>query len=193
VRPHTAEPRFLDALTAALEVMEQEGIAAGAQALVPIAFAPADALKRPTLNIATRARIFQRDRFTCRYCGLRTVPEPIFELLGVIYPTLIPFHSNWKGGAIHPVEPLVIAEPDHIKPGRRGGDWLDEDNLATSCAACNTLKADYLLDELGWPLLPIPETTWDGLTGHYRTLWKAASEPRTSGDRHGKWMQAFGV
>lgn len=193
MRPHTAEPRFLDVLAAALDVMERDGVPAGARALAPIAFRPADILKRPALSIAARARVFQRDHFTCRYCGLRTVPEPIFELLGVVFPTLIPFHPNWKGGAIHPAEPLVIAEPDHVRPGRRGGDWLDESNLATSCAACNTLKADYLLEELGWTLLTVPTTSWDGLTGHYRTIWKAAGEPVTSGDRHGTWMRAFGV
>ncbi|HET7171113.1 MAG TPA: hypothetical protein VFI18_05725 [Gaiellales bacterium] len=70
-----------------------------------------------TLDIATRAKIFARDRFTCRYCGLRTVPEAVFELLGAVYPTVIPFHPNWKGGSTHPVEPLVIAEPDHVVPG----------------------------------------------------------------------------
>lgn len=46
---------------------------------------------------------------------------------------------------------------------------------------------------LGWTLEPIPDTDWDGLTGHYRMLWEAAGSPITPGDRHGKWMRFLGV
>ncbi|OLT14248.1 endonuclease [Pseudonocardia sp. CNS-139] len=40
---------------------------------------------------------------------------------------------------------------DHVIPRSRGGthDW---DNCVAACRACNSRKADHLLDDLGWTL-----------------------------------------
>ena len=76
----TVEPGFLAAVGAALDALAAEGVAAGARVLEPIAFTPAEVLKRPTLDIAKRAAIFIRDRSTCRYSTRFRLSPPQISL-----------------------------------------------------------------------------------------------------------------
>ena len=121
--------------------------------------------------------MFLRDRFVCRYCGGKTILTPVMHLVGFLYPDIFPEHSFFKGGVTHPAfitrSPLV----DHVRPGSSSGEWLDPDNLVTACNPCNSIKAGYTLEQLGWDLRPIAQTTWDGLTRYYGDLWHAAGEP----------------
>ena len=51
---------------------------------------------------------------------------------------------------------------EHIVPIAHGGAD-DQSNFATSCYACNDARVDYLLEELGWELRPVPtEVGWAG-------------------------------
>jgi 5-methylcytosine-specific restriction endonuclease McrA len=131
-----------------------------------------------------QARIFQRDSFVCGYCGIRTIPLQILELLD------IPFTRGWAGGQTH--EALLMATCcDHIIPVTRGGNSLAE-NLATACWKCNAIKAEFLLKEVGWKEPkkgPRPKETWRGLTEYYAMLWRAAGSPEP--DRHERWMALF--
>lgn len=171
--------------------MVEQGVAAGAAALEPIAYPPRPIARRPTFPLATVAAILKRDRFCCRYCGRKTIPTPIMALLGVLYPQSFPFHPNWKGGVTHPA--VITRSPviDHVSPGAWGGDWNASDNLVTACWPCNAVKADLSLDQLGWPPpRRIPDTEWDGLTSLYRRLWVATGSPEV-GD-HRRWLVALG-
>ena len=69
-------------------------------------------MKRASLSKRTRFRIFQRDSFTCQYCGVRP--------------------------------PDVVLQLDHIHPVSKGGEDT-EDNLTTSCVACNAGKTNKIL------------------------------------------------
>lgn len=104
------------------------------------------------------AEIYVRDGFRCRYCGRRTIPTVILELLGGIYPEVFPFHRHWKGGRTHPA--IISRSPviDHVVPGSQGGDWGAKENLVTACWPCNAVKGDLSLEQLGWTLRPIPGT-----------------------------------
>ncbi len=62
-------------------------------------------------RIQRDARIFQRDDFTCQYCG-------------------------YKGDTFEKWRYLVV---DHFKPRARAGMESD-DNLKTSCMDCNIVK-----------------------------------------------------
>jgi len=44
---------------------------------------------------------------------------------------------------------------DHVKPKAKGGRHIWE-NVVTACKACNALKADKTLQELGWALRSKP-------------------------------------
>jgi hypothetical protein len=105
--------------------------------------------------------------------------------LALVFPDEFPYHPNWKSGLTHPAIPALASTVDHVVPGSRGGEWLDEANLVTTCPRCNAIKADYTLQELGWELLEVAEPAWDGLTEHYRALFEAAGSP----DHQREWLR----
>jgi hypothetical protein len=135
------------------------------------------------------AEIYVRDGFRCRYCGRRTIPTVIMELLGGIYPEVFPFHRNWKGGRTHPA--IISRSPvlDHVVPGSQGGAWSAKQNLVTACWPCNAVKGDLSLRQLGWTVRPIQEGGWDGLVSCYVQLWAAAGRPNPQ--LHATWLKAF--
>ena len=79
---------------------------------------------------------------------------------------------------------------DHVVPGSLGGAWLEESNLVTACWPCNARKGDLTLEQLGWQLRAVDESSWDGLSGFYRDLWEIAGKPTK--EAHPKWLQALG-
>jgi hypothetical protein len=133
---------------------------------------------RPELQ----AGVFIRDSFVCCYCGIRTVPLPILELLDL----------RLTRGSLTPESFLMISTTcNHMKPVTRGGSSA-RDNLVTSCWRCDATKADSLLSEVGWPepeLGPRPRESWRGLTEHYRMLWEAAGRPEPG--RHERWIRVL--
>jgi hypothetical protein len=182
---------YPDVLAKVIDAVVDEGVAAGREVVAPIGFEVRVVPKRPGLSRAVQGAAYRRDRFTCRYCGGLLIPTAIMELIGGLYPDLFPFHRNWKGGETHPA--ILSRSPvvDHVVPGSSGGDWLDPDNLVTACWPCNGRKADFTLEQLGWSVLDIPETAWDGLTTRYPDLWRAAGQPKAS--FHRAWIAALGV
>lgn len=66
-------------------------------------------------------RIFERDNFTCQYCGWR---GDSFQ--------------NWY---------IASLSIDHIKP-RAAGGTDDDSNLVVSCHACNLYKGGILCESL---------------------------------------------
>lgn len=173
-----------------IRALLDEGRAAGAAALKPIAYERQEIAKRPGLSRSIQGKVFQRDRFCCRYCGAKLIPAPLMELLGVIYPDEFPFHRNWRGGLTHPAILSRAPVVDHVDPGSAGGNWLAMDNLVTACWPCNGRKADFTLAQLGWNVTRIATDDWDGLTRFYLKLWREAGEPKPA--YHGAWMKAFG-
>lgn len=191
------------------------GREAGAEALVPIAgqlFAGLPRATRPTapatpaavpdvrsraarrFSHRTCAQVFRRDRFVCRYCGVRVMPLGVVSILAWVYPSELPYHRNYKAGMTHPVFWLNVAQADHVTAGSVGGDWHDIENHVTACAACNTIKRARDLSDLGWDLRAIEETPWDGLLPLYRPLWeRARTVPEVQADvrAHSTWLRAF--
>lgn len=89
---------YSSALVRVIRALLDDGREAGARALEPIAFPRREIAKRPSLGRVRAGEVFRRDRFRCRYCGVRVIPTPIMELVGNIYPDGFPYHPNWKGG-----------------------------------------------------------------------------------------------
>ena len=188
MRPQTDD--FPDHLEATLRAPVNEGRAAGATALLPIAYPRRDIPKRPTLSRALRCEVFRRDRFYCGYCGGKTILEPLMALIGAIYPDLFPWDAHWRGGITHPAVISRSAVVDHVEPVATGGSSGVE-NLVTACWPCNAIKADLSLEQLGWELRPVPKNEWDGLTRFYRDVWKAAGQPNPA--YHLGWMADLGL
>ena len=132
--------------------------------------------------------VFMRDKFTCRYCGKRTVFVPILRALSFRYPEILPYHPNWKWNSCHPIYWTHSASCDHLIPIARGGT-NELGNLVTACYMCNSTKQNWLLHELGWSLFPISDVQWDGLLGYYRRLCEVTEV--VGQPHHRKWLQAL--
>lgn len=140
-------------------------------------------LKRPKLksnNIALdilkspnkyRKEVFERDNFTCQYCGGKVIPEELFE----IYSKVIGrenFCTHGTNIERHGVILAFRANADHVIPWNRGGK-TEPDNLVTCCWSCNYGKAGYSLEEI---MLDSPKfndfrnQNWSGLTEYLDDL-----------------------
>ncbi|HLZ20703.1 MAG TPA: HNH endonuclease [Ktedonobacterales bacterium] len=167
------------------------GCTGGREQLAPIAYAAHNIPPHPGLTRALAGRIFQRDRFICRYCAKRTILTSVMELVATIYPDIFPFNPNWKGGLTHPAIINNSAVVHHVFPSALGGPSA-ESNLVTACWPCNAKKGDLTLDQLGWSPRAIAEQeAWAGLTGQYSALWERAGKPKPV--LHLSWMKCVGV
>lgn len=76
---------------------------------------------------ARKRKVWKRDKWTCRYCGVRVEPLP-------------------AEARYHRPHPARLATVDHVIPKSRGGSHRKA-NLVTACRACNQAKADVLSRE----------------------------------------------
>jgi len=115
-------------------------------------------------------KVYQRDGFLCRYCGLPVIPREVLRATTLVvgstaFGTGKPNEEN-HGGAL-----LSWAQVDHVVPWNLGGSTALS-NLVTSCWACNYGKYNYALEQIGVAdpreRLPSEPTEswrrWDGLT-----------------------------
>lgn len=134
-----------------------------------------DPIKSLTARIANG--VFNRDSYTCRYCGLRVIAKEVLEAFkrAVDAPQDRDvaashfFTSTGKGstnalqhGVVHAFK--IVA--DHVIPHRCGGR-TDLANLVTSCPGCNYGKAHYTIEQLGLDDprdRPPAKSEWNGLT-----------------------------
>lgn len=130
---------------------------------------PAPAPERSAVPFAVQLRVFERDRFHCRYCGTKTIFVPALRLISVAFPREFPFDPHWRVTKTHRAFWLYAASCDHVLPRSRGGK-TEERNLATACYRCNAAKGHFTLEELGWALHPAPDDPWDGLLPAFRKL-----------------------
>lgn len=189
MRPQTDD--YPEQVEAVIRAVIERGRAAGRRALGPIAYPPQEVTKPPRPGERQRASIWIRDRFHCRYCRCKVIPNSILELLSTIYPKSFPYHTNWKAGLVHPAFISRAATVDHIVPLAAGGTALDDDNLVTVCNVCNAIKGDFSLEQLHWKVRPMSRDDWDGLTRYYRQLWEKAGRPRAA--YHLRWMRNLGI
>lgn len=136
--------------------------------------------------------VFVRDCWTCRYCGSRTIAPPVLRALSLLYPDRFPHHPNWEAGRFHPAYSLLSTSLDHVRPGARGGSWRQRRNLVAACWPCNSGKADFTIEELGWDLLDEADvrSDWDGLIRLYPALLQSAGQlGQTS--YHSRWVRSL--
>lgn len=119
--------------------------------------------KSDTQDIVKR-RVWARDHYTCRYCGLPTIPATVTKALQrVVGESTVSWGAT--NATKHGLALLAWTLCDHVEPASRGGA-NDESNLVTSCAGCNYGKHQSTVAELGIddPRIrpPLP-SNWDGL------------------------------
>lgn len=127
---------------------------------------PAESPEQRGMSVGTalKREVVTRDGFLCRYCGLPVVPATVRTALSRHYPEAVPWGST--NPSQHAAFQTLWLQYDHVEPLARGGANATE-NVVVSCAACNFMKWNYTLAELG---LEDPRgrailtSCWDGLT-----------------------------
>lgn len=118
---------------------------------------------RKEINVLEK-RVFQRDGFRCRYCGLRLIAKEVLSLVQRVVgrASFCAWGSNPEmHGAAHAFRPYA----DHVVPLSQEGR-TNMENLVTACGGCNSGKFHYTVKEIGLddPRDRLPcVTTWDGL------------------------------
>ena len=118
-------------------------------------------------------RVFERDNYTCQYCGIGVIPKDILEIYSKVIGKSL-FQPTGTNAQRHGVVLAFRANADHIYPWNLGGK-TNVDNLITSCWSCNYGKSGYTLDEIG---LTDPREevlladNWDGLLAFSEGLKK---------------------
>ena len=124
---------------------------------------------RRAFSIAEQAKIFARDHYTCRYCGVPTISLQVMNVVSTLFPWAYSLHPHWKYEKTDRSFSEYSTSLEHHVPIARGGT-NEEDNLLTACAWCNYSKNESLAEELGWRKLPVAKTEWDGLSGYLPAL-----------------------
>jgi HNH endonuclease len=140
-----------------------------------------------SLPIPLQCRVFSRDQFVCRYCEKRTVVPPVLRLLSHFLGDDFRYHPHGRMTECHVAFWRDIASCDHVVPVARGGDSTPG-NLVTACYMCNSIKQNWLLDELRWSIKPSSTIVWDGLSSALGSLLQIAAMPVTPYYRN--WLRA---
>lgn len=145
--------------------------------------------RRPSPSIRRWAAVFARDAYTCRYCACKTIALPVLRVVSRVFSDVFRFHPNWKASESDAAYLVLSTSADHVAPVTRGGSD-SPDNLVTTCWRCNEMKGNFLLSELrGWELLPIPSSSWRGLTDYLGPMIEQAGLEKDSYLR--RWMDAI--
>jgi hypothetical protein len=151
-------------------------------------------VKRSRVSQWRQMQVYHWDHFTCRYCGSQTVFEPVLCLVLLAFPTLVPFHPNWRRSETHPLYWESTTSCEHVIPVARGGTSA-VDNLITVCARCQYVKGSLLLEEIGWRVRPVDQSNWDGLTQHLKPLFERVRDqsgvPEARTKRICEWLRLF--
>lgn len=122
-------------------------------------------LKKGGRNYTPRqmTKLFLRDGFVDRYRGKRLVHPPALRLLSHYLPSVFPYHKNGKMDEAHIAYWELFPTIDHVIPVARGGE--DEEKNWVCCSMLtNSIKSNWLIEELEWSLVPPGElVNWDGM------------------------------
>jgi len=104
--------------------------------------------RRKTISQKRLEALFDRDKWRCRYCGIRVAGnrKHFREFAEAIrMPELV---SGRTDESRHGIYLMLMASYDHVKPHSEGGS-NDDSNLVTSCWSCQFGKYRYSIKELG--------------------------------------------
>ena len=122
--------------------------------------------RRKAINQKRIEALFERDKWRCRYCGIRIAGNrKHFKKFAraIRMPELV---SGRTDESRHGIYLMLMASYDHVKPHSEGGS-NDDSNLVTSCWPCQFGKYKYSLKKLRLqnPLdvAPVALEDWCGL------------------------------
>jgi 5-methylcytosine-specific restriction endonuclease McrA len=110
-----------------------------------------------------KRRLFERDGFHCRFCGIPVIRREVRERIRRVYPDALPWGRT--NVTQHAAFQAMWAQYDHLLPHARGGN-NDLNNVVITCAPCNFARMNSTLEEIGLldPRTREPlRSNWDGL------------------------------
>ena len=127
--------------------------------------------KRISISKADQLHVFNRDNWTCKYCGDPVFFAPTLKLLENKSPGHGYYQGHGKDGEMLELFRTKWASVDHINPVTKGGK-NSFDNYATACMDCNLILNNKVENK------PKPDkinqdnigTNWDGLFSLYDEL-----------------------
>ena len=131
----------------------------------------AENTKRTSIPKADQLHVFNRDNWTCKYCGDPVFFSPTLKLLEDKSPGHGYYHGHGKTGEMLELFRTKFASVDHIIPVTKGGQ-NDIENYATACWDCSLTLNDAVENK------PKPDkinqdnidTNCDGLVSLYLKL-----------------------
>ena len=132
----------------------------------------AENTKRTSIPKADQLHVFNRDNWTCKYCGDPVFFAPTLKLLEDKSPGHGYHHEHGKTGEMLELFRTKFASVDHINPVTKGGK-NSFDNYVTACWECNlTLKDTAVEDKPSHDKINQDniDTNWDGLVSLYLKL-----------------------
>lgn len=176
-RQRDAAVRFYDGIQACAEALLRGEVETARECIRRMQQVTAVSSSRAGPSRRTKAAVFFRDNWTCRYCGTPVIVQQLLAVLSIL-GTGLKFDSNWKAGATDFGVVLFSAEADHVIPAARG-ELLDrhgildphvESNLATACPICNAAKGQLTPEAAQMTLRPIEVADWEGGVGLFLRL-----------------------
>jgi len=116
-----------------------------------------------------KVQVQARDRFHCRFTGMRLVDPEVFRLVAQLSTEFLfdPHHSvkaTARGRGGHPMVRTHGAAYEHSVPLACGGT-NSADNIVLTSVELNEAKNTRIL-----PLIPVPDAVWDGLRSYLPKL-----------------------
>jgi 5-methylcytosine-specific restriction endonuclease McrA len=155
----TAQTAFIDRFEGVVDLVIDRRSDEAADRLKEISRVGLDHVQPP---LARQAGVFARDRYTCRYCGTRTILIPVMYTISALYGSIFKAHRHWRRDETDIAYWTYATSLEHVVPSQHGGG-NDVANLATACWRCNALKGSATLEQVGWSLRPASDQPWDGL------------------------------
>ncbi len=158
----TVDTSFVDRFGEVVQLVLERQSDEAAERLAAIARLGSSADRPAPPPLALQAAVYARDRYTCRYCGTRTILIPVMYAISALYGSIFKAHRYWRRDETDIAYWTFATSIEHIVPVKRGGT-NDPENLLTACWRCNEEKGTHTLLQLGWQVQPISERAWDGL------------------------------
>ncbi len=149
--------------------------------------APADRAD-PNATIEDKVITFERDHYTCRYCGKQLILVAALRALSIQHPQVFPYQGNWKLEETHPIYWTHGTICGHVKKVVAGGT-SKLDNLATLCVACMYKENPPRGDGEGVSRTIQQARYWRGLSVEFIRLYPN-SQVYDTGDL-GAWYKAL--
>jgi 5-methylcytosine-specific restriction endonuclease McrA len=144
-------------------------------------FPPRHTKQHPHVKPDVQVRVFQRDKWLCRYCGKPVIFPPSMKFLQQYVKNRLPdanlayWSFTYRRDASPLLDELAVVV-DHVHAFSAGGG-IEESNLATACNKCNMRKSNMGETEFRKknPLRPIKSAHgepvyWDGFSTLFLVL-----------------------